>query len=386
MSKEVKTTIDFCAIEKMKQLSVADNRDATPPPARIRSRFHSFSSLKDTQSPTEESSPSPRVCNSMPTFSHKHHTARHHELTPVMRNISYVDDCTHPSMVSPDEGNICDETLVIPDPIQSSTGQALKIKTLPSLPSIAFGDRTKSLENLSSLIKKDYDEEDGVEQTVPIPSRERFYSFNSRHQYTKQMKGSVDNPNNGSLIPYQPSRHDLTDVGAVDTEELSRIFIQKDTSPNPIGERQFSIPSIRMANHLVGGSITTFETEEDDLKDDASWSSRGSSLYLPDDPSSDPFYIQSLKFTSSKQQPVVIVEGAEVLSDDPQQLMGNNNDTSVNAVRGRKRKSKPEDLAVYEWLRMVERDSAIAEAASSKFLTRQRRDFARQHSSSSDIY
>jgi len=160
---------------------------------------------------------------------------------------------------------------------------------------------------------------------VPFPSR-KYYSFTSRQQYetsiqedTAEMTG-YDNGEGAFIVsttssndvhqtgevaaagapsflrlkPYQPDRHDLDHVG-IRKDDANLLFRGKENASNiclrqpfPMEDRQYSIPSIRMAHH-VNGSTTSYTDEEDDLAfpgydDDASLSSRGSSLYLPEDP------------------------------------------------------------------------------------------------------
>jgi len=146
-----------------------------------------------------------------------------------------------------------------------------------------------------------------------------------------------------TLPPYQPTRQ--TEDEDFEEDDLQDIF-----NPVPLVS-QWSIPSIRLANQ--------FEDDEE------SWSSRGSSLYLPDDGD-----LTFLTRSSSSSQlintvvspPIIVVEGP--LEDVTQ----NNNhipydSTTVDAIC--RKSNNP-----YEWLRTVNAESdEIAEAASSKFLT-----------------
>jgi len=158
-------------------------------------------------------------------------------------------------------------------------------------------------------------------RAIQFPPRQ-YYSFTSRQQYetsiqeelaemtclekteggfimsatssddAHQMDG-VGAPSFLQLKPYQPDRHDLDQVG-VRKDDANLLFRGKENAsinglrqPIPMEDRQYSIPSIRMAHH-VNGSMTSYTDEEDDLMfrgydDDASLSSRGSSLYLPED-------------------------------------------------------------------------------------------------------
>jgi hypothetical protein len=243
-------------------------------------------------------------------------------------------------------------------------------------------------------------EEEDVEDVggaVEFPVRHKFYSFNSRHSYDKQMDTKkvplpmVTIPASAEsrcrLTPYQPSREGLGDLGALPPEELNSIFIQREdlTQAIPLGERQWSIPSIRMANHL-NGSTTDYTDDEDCLNDDASWSSRGSSLFIPEDDEGQPvlkFPVATSSSLTPTNQPVVIVEG-----DLPDIVARTDSEESVNAVAAAGRKRKPTYDEVFAWLRTVEqeKDVAIAEAASSKFLTQggqvvKNKAFSRQLSS-----
>mmetsp|Transcript_2178 Transcript_2178/g.3141 ORF Transcript_2178/g.3141 Transcript_2178/m.3141 type:complete len:380 (+) Transcript_2178:111-1250(+) len=379
MSEEKKSAVDLAVTEKMQQMSMDGERDETPPPGRDSNSLHLLPIKEPYCGANTHESP-PRLGTQVQNFRPKLHNARHHELTPVMRNVSFVEECPNANLVSPDDIN---QPISMPDQIAPLNALPLKInKNKPFLEPIPLVDRTQSLVNLRELVE-DYQEEE-VER-VPLPSRNHFFSFNSRHQYAEQTKDSSE-MEQSSLTPYQPQRHDLTEIAGIEDDDLSLIFAQKDRNPIPMNERQLSIPSIRMANRLVGGSIATFDTdcdEEDDLKDDASWSTRGSSLYMPED-SFDPPSAQGLglNYTSTKHEPVVIVEGGDLLLEN----FSEDNEESVNAVQGRKRKSKPEDQAAYDWLRTIGGDSAIAEAASSKFLTQERpNQYSRQHSSPGDF-
>eukprot|EP00521_Asterionellopsis_glacialis_P006890 CAMPEP_0195284102 /NCGR_PEP_ID=MMETSP0707-20130614/2420_1 /TAXON_ID=33640 /ORGANISM="Asterionellopsis glacialis, Strain CCMP134" /LENGTH=788 /DNA_ID=CAMNT_0040343397 /DNA_START=136 /DNA_END=2502 /DNA_ORIENTATION=+ len=159
---------------------------------------------------------------------------------------------------------------------------------------------------------------------IQFPPRQ-YYSFTSRQQYetsiqeeSAEMTG-LEKTEGGSFImsatssddaahpmegagapsvlqlkPYQPDRHDLDQVG-VRKDDANLLFRGKENNvsnnalrqPISMEDRQYSIPSIRMAHH-VNGSMASYTDEEDDLMfrgydDDASLSSRGSSLYLPED-------------------------------------------------------------------------------------------------------
>jgi hypothetical protein len=206
----------------------------------------------------------------------------------------------------------------------------------------------------------------------PVPMERKFYSFTSREQYEETTSAIVveDTPlihPPPRLTPYQPSRELLGDLGL--QEDLNEIFIARrrhsassplgagdgpaGTSeaveaskqhrllhlPIPMDERQTSIPSIRLANHLNGShSVTSREDDEDSLyihDEEASLCSRGSTCGVYFD-----------------ECPVDTAAAARLL------------------VERRKRGRKEEAL---EWLQSVVEvsDNTLAEAASSKFLTRQ---------------
>lgn len=370
-----KATIESSGVtERLQQLSVAhtdaNHRSETPPPHH---RFQqgmqhrSSPSLMDlSPSHKENSSPTPLV--------QKH--VRPYDLTPVTRNTgaSYADERR---LVSPDDHQ---HGLALPSSasLESSARPPLQRRSAPKLCPIPMSDRTKSMSQLAELDADELDDEEDeihgrvVGEAIQFPSRQQFFSFNSRHHYQKQMSGYVNEAT--SATPYQPSRHDLSDVGGVSREELSLIFTDRDLNPIPLDERQYSIPSIRMANHLNGSTTTYDDDDEDDLsKDDASWSSRGSSLYLPDD--NDSSAGQVLMFTPSSAKPLVILEDLpfpETLSPFDTGTVGavNNDEHHHHTSANRKRKDSHEKA--YEWLRAVEStgDDLIHEAASSKFLTR----------------
>jgi hypothetical protein len=200
----------------------------------------------------------------------------------------------------------------------------------------------------------------------------KFYSFTSREQYEETASAVVveDTPlihPPPRLAPYQPSRELLGDLGL--QEDLNDIFIarRRPASSSPLGggdgavgaaeaveaskehrllhlpipmdERQASIPSIRLANHLNGShSVTSREDDEDSLyihDEEGSLSSRGSTCGVYFD-----------------ECPVDTAAAARLL------------------IERRKRGRKEEAL---EWLQSVVEvsDNTLAEAASSKFLTRQ---------------
>lgn len=276
-------------------------------------------------------------------------------------------------------------------------------------------------------------------QAVQFPSR-KFYSFTSRQQYEHALQqqrnaehhgaGDVDGvddpylqePNDaGGLEPYQPSRHqDWGGVGAIPDQALSDIFIARRRGTNgsssgeshanhrlinpiPMDERQWSIPSIHLAHALQGSTTASYtENTEDDesllfMRDDASLSSRGSSLYLPGEcASGEPlgdatssntalpigFPRLSVPVNAQQQQqqqaspilmnPQVMMDYATSSTIAQQQVNDGVADSSGDAVAvaRRKRKQRKKEQRAVEWLQSVEAgNDVLAEAASSKFLT-----------------
>mmetsp|Transcript_29024 Transcript_29024/g.47941 ORF Transcript_29024/g.47941 Transcript_29024/m.47941 type:complete len:394 (-) Transcript_29024:132-1313(-) len=371
-----KATIESGVAEIMQQLSVSPprhgatiQRSATPPRQfQQMSRYHQSSpSLMDASPCENKESTSPVMM--------VRRQVGHHEMTPVMRNTTYfADESTN--MVSPEDSVLCRDGLSLDLAGSSSRPPLQRRSMLP--PPIPMVDRTRSLGNVEDFDEED--DEDFVEPAIDFPSRKKFFSFNSRHQYHKQTSESSQHQHQSSsaATPYQPTRHDLSDVGALPREELNRIFIHREQLGHPFSmeERQYSIPSIHLATQL--NESTTDYTDEEDALDDASWSSRGSSLYLPEEyevPTPTALK-QVLRFTPTSTKPMVVVEGhlSEIFipnNNNSHNIVtdNNNNDqATVDAVASSKR-AKHEK--VYEWLRTVEGDhEIIAEAASSKFLTR----------------
>merc|ERR1712151_1195295 len=71
-------------------------------------------------------------------------------------------------------------------------------------------------------------------------------SFTNSYQYNCKLTSLKVNSNN----QYQPSRdNSFTDIGRIQSAEDLSIFID-DHDPLPLEDRQLSIPSIRIANHL----------------------------------------------------------------------------------------------------------------------------------------
>ncbi len=271
---------------------------------------------------------------------------KHYDLTPVMRNTSheYVEDTKKKKdrsrMVSPDDQDMLyGEHLALPTGLGSH-------EIGPSMP----GLHTKR--------------KSGLDEPIQFPSR-KFYTFTSREQY----EDSIFHPHNhqpSGLVQYQPDRDDdFRDIGRLNEEGLEEIFATRgersgeeihrrldmqENSISSMGERQSSIPSIHLA-YSMHGSIASY-TECDDeeslqfLRDDGSLSSRGSSLYLPDQ---DDLTGPGLSLGPSQRGAVVLEELHRVMKE---------------------RKPKP-----MEWLQSMEaKQGQVAEAASSKLLRRHTSD------------
>jgi len=204
----------------------------------------------------------------------------------------------------------------------------------------------------------------GINASIPL-AQGRNRSFSSNKQYRRALANaftnlSINDDNSEPQIhgtQYQPTRHkSFTAVGLGNNlEEVSKIFLPQKANTNsifksrgiengnatqrqlqepfPLEERQWSIPSIRMANHLheVSTASYTCSDEEDDL------------LWDED----------------------VIISGLEGLED----IVAD--DASDGAVEGSIFSSHVvNEKDPYEWLKQVrESENVLAEAASSKFLT-----------------
>jgi hypothetical protein len=354
------------------------------------------------------------------------------------------------NIVSPneehDQGILHGEHLAFPaDPSASGDATAGGF-TGPSIPKLRSGQRAQSLGSLDNhhhhtVLKVaaavaqpklgELQEEIAIPEPVEFPSR-KFYSFTNREQYELAM-GHHNEDDDAStegfigLEPYQPSREgDLGGVGTIPVEELRGIFIARRRgtdgssggeshanhrllNPIPMDERQWSIPSIHLAHQLQGSIASqsyTENTEEDDESllfvgrdDDASLSSRCSSLYLPDDTAGEPLgtalpmgpHTRS-PFPRHIMQPLVVQmnpqafrEHAAQMDAQIDQTQDNDVDAGVSfqavdgglAVARRKRKQRKREERAFEWLQSVQgNDQVLAEAASSKFLTGSRRPAA----------
>jgi hypothetical protein len=186
-------------------------------------------------------------------------------------------------------------------------------------------------------------------------------------------------------------------------------------TPIPMNERQWSIPSIHMAQPLQGSDSSaatsyTEHTKDDETRlfgrgddydydyDDASLSSHCSSLYLPDSEMTtaggEPLHLDSNLSTSLHQSPFPrqsfqprVVMNPQVAMDEytAQKDLSKVNDADDDAddddadlsrnavydyVDRRKRKQRKREELAFDWLLSVQANKhVLAEAASSKFLT-----------------
>lgn len=316
---------------------------------------------------------------------------RHFDLTPITRNTSGAEDdlCM---VVSPEDQALVGEHLAMPDNLDKDRGPSF-----PPLPN----NRAKSVGNLNLLssritrasnLSKSTTLESTLEPTmepIAFPSERKFFTFTSRQQYENQSLAPTleeHAPPAQPLPPYQPTRQELMDVGLAE-DEVERIFNTRRDSLTPdhlatipLGDRQWSIPSIRMANELHGSiaSHTSYTDEEDSLlgrdDDTNSLSSRGS-LYLPDAMelgAGEPLGVG----VSSVFMPSITLNGIDLIVDQSHQPLDPfESDLTTNAMNGdardrRQEKRSRKDEKALQWLRTVEAsDDVFAEAASSKFLT-----------------
>jgi hypothetical protein len=362
--------------------------------------------------------------------------ARHYDLTPITRNTSellahqYVDaastsiDDGYGNLVSPeDHGILHGEHLAFPADLSGPDTTGL---TGPSIPKLRSAQRAQSVGNLHNTIMtasasqatlgEVQEEEFAIPDPVQFPSR-KFYSFASRQQYEQAMEQMGDDDSTEGhvgLEPYQPSRQEeFGGVGDIPHEELRGIFIARrlDTSvssgseshanhrllnPIPMDERQWSIPSIHMAQSLQGTTTSCTENTEEDEEsllyvrgdDDASLSSRCSSLYLPDEMAGEPLG-SALPMAPNRSpfprhilQPQVVMNPHVLMQHSTSRAQSEDNDADASeyavhggmAVDRRKRKQRKREERAFEWLQSVQgNNDVLAEAASSKFLTGNRR-------------
>jgi hypothetical protein len=262
-------------------------------------------------------------------------------------------------------------------------------------------------------------EECAIPDPVQFPER-KFYSFTSRQQYDLATQGQMGDDDSVEghvgLEPYQPSREDdFGGVNGIPEEELRGIFIARRRGTNgsggeshanhrllnpiPMDERQWSIPSIHMAQSLQGTMTSQSYTDNTDYEDDesllyvrggdddASLSSRCSSLYLPDETAGEPLG-SALPMPSNRSafprhilQPQVVMNPQVLMEHSAQRDQADDNDLDLTghadggvAVDRRKRKQRKREERAFEWLQSVQgNNELLAEAASSKFLTGNRR-------------
>jgi hypothetical protein len=373
-------------------------------------------------------------------------TPRHYDLTPVTRNTSellanqYADATSNPiddgygNLVSPEDQDVLfGEHLTFPADLSGPDTTGF---TGPSIPKLRSAQRAQSVGSLdkSTILKAsagqamlgELHEECAIPDPIQFPAR-KFYSFTSRQQYDLATQGQVgdDDSTEGhvGLEPYQPSRQDdaFGGVGAIPEEELRGIFIARRRGTNgsgsggeshanhrllnpiPMDERQWSIPSIHMAQSLQGTMTSNSYTEHTDYEDedesllyvrcddDASLSSRCSSLYLPDETAGEPLG-SVLPMPSNRSafprhilQPQVVMNPQVLMEHSAQRDQAEDNDDNDldqtgHAVEGgfevdrRKRKQRKREERAFEWLQSVQGNGdVLAEAASSKFLTGNRR-------------
>lgn len=354
------------------------------------------------------------------------------DLTPVMRNTTreYIDDpkprttkgsntssvdtpssfCSDANaIVSPEEEHVLHgEHLALPSDLNSTGPPIPALRQHRSVNTMLEGERDQPHPHLHNTANN-------IWRPVAFPPTGKFYTFTSLDQYEEQssvgtapdfpIKPMVSSaiPLDITLTPYQPSRDDdLEGVGCIPPEATEGIFARRsdagsatipvpqfstssETHENhrlvvlqksvPLTERQGSIPSIHLAHRLATGSTTSYTdyTEDEDsllhnirsgdADDNASLSSRGSSLCLPDD-SMDAVMIRP----SSSPPPLSIRGSSNVLEDLTTTAQQSN--TSDRRKRKQQRREERQQQAL-DWLHSVEADqNVLAEAASSKFLTR----------------
>jgi hypothetical protein len=345
-----------------------------------------------SSSPVITISPVPNTTtnNNTKRLYHSHHAA---ELTPVTRNTSFCEDGTTTTggdggpffaRVSPADAT---GDLAMPSGSDFNTiksSSATTTATLQQRRSLTMDARTLSV---GTLMSSHHQRDQQLPPMAPVPLVARkFNSFNSRQQYNQQAHHhhrDTTTPHQPILTPYQPA--DRESFG-VTPSQVSNIFIPRDCGGGPIllNERQWSIPSIRLANHL-GGSTTTW-TDEEDLGDDASWSSMGSSLYMPEEEEQ----------PSSSSHPILIVEASSNLELNLDQLSttasaaassslnsGGSSDRAIlvpsssnNQQQQHKQRTTHKHQRhasnkqnALDWLQNLQHDG-LTEAASSKFLTK----------------
>ena len=351
------------------------------------------------------------------------------------------------------------------------------LTTLPMQRAKSLGAAALSLTDLSQATKSAIPP---TSETVPtdahppveFPAR-KFYSFTSREQYKGLKEEDEDDlseeeslEERPDLTPYMPSRQEFAEIEErLPPEALESIFIARRRrsstvrennivevvreeegdeesshknhrllqNPIPMNDRQWSIPSLRMAQRVAtDGSLASITDHLDDEsllyvhpggngdmtdEDEASLSSRASSLYMSiggsgisssvptnileargepirpterppiwnDDVSSSFSQHRSTGSSSFEGIPsfgsmppetnkVVVESPWSVLNGTPSSHSDENSAIAVDGDRAmrRKRKQRQREEAALSWLQSLQQQSqqpAVAEAASSKFLT-----------------
>lgn len=322
-----------------------------------------LSSLRGSSSPSHSQVSVGSIGHVLTTAALSQHK---YDLTPVTRNTSdiYCDvnskniDSVMTITPSSQEGYLHGEHLAFPSDLSGTVDG-------PAMPPLQPVHRSNSSSMMTgeplSQIQISHRDVEIPGEPVQFPSR-KYYSFTTRKQYEEaclqDADGSDDdlfNPSDSDdegykvgLTPYAPrSRPANFDIESLPEEELKRIFITRDNvrlAEIPLDQR---VPSLHMANHLHGSTTSISYTDHEDEdsivhlrdNDDASLSSRGSSLYLP-------------------------AEDDNATTEE--------DDAIIAALqrKQRKRKQRKKEQQAVEWLQSVEADqNVLAEAASSKFLT-----------------
>lgn len=339
--------------------SPLDAEDVATMPDNDDEALRSSTPLRNISTPSEGNSPSTSqvsVGSIPPTLTAALLMRKHYDLTPIMRNTHTITGTTGTNSTSTTANQRRDHSIVIsPDDYENEDSSDFLHGEHLSLPSDLLAPDSNDGPALPPLMSRATVAATTVGCSLEDYARpqelRKFYSFTSRQQYEEALLERRENDPN--LVPYQPSRDQvLDDYGRIPETELASIFIPKIRRPeeshanhrlsNPIlmEERTWSIPSLRMANHL-NGSATTTEDEESLLyfNDDASLSSRGSLDTDLGRAASFPLFDHD----HHHHHPDV-----------------------GSSERRNKRKQIRQDAL--EWLHSVEADGVVEEAASSKFL------------------
>jgi len=349
-----------------------------------------------------------------PTLALLNAHSKHIDLTPITRNTS-SSFCDSENVVSPDDD-------IVDASFEELHGEHLALPSDLEAPTEGLG-LAQVRGHLDEQVLREHEA-----AMQPVEFQRKYYTFTSRDQYEEAVKGaSADDDDDdqatytpasntpqhapfsvfpaAGLTQYQPKRDDdlETGVGTLPEEALQQIFAPRGTrienknhrlsSPIPLEERQGSIPSIRLANRLHGSTLSfntaTDNTEDYELEDeesllyvrnvdqdDTSLSSRGSSLYLPDNNAGTDG--SALGLGPSPRGAAVVMEELNrvIINAQAQHAATAATSGSDEAIPGedrRKRKQLKREEKQQEamnWLQSVEADqNMLAEAASSKFLT-----------------